>query len=235
MKNVYKKYETTHEEWALKQINCQINQGEFVYLVGSSGAGKSTFLKLLTVEEQITKGLIQIGNTDLSKLAPRRIHLYRRQIGIVKQDFLLMEQKTVFENIAYVLRALDVRSKDIKYLVEQVLEQVGMSHAKKLYPHELSQGQQQKVAIARSIVNQPKLLLVDEPTANLDDKSAVDVSRIFFQLNQQGTTIVMATHHSTLVNTLKNRVIEMHAGQIIRDEEQGTYGRENDYQDIFFI
>ena len=230
--NVEKKYTNV---CALNKVSLQIKQGEFAYLIGPSGAGKSTLIKLLTCEEQLTKGSLTVGNIDLSKLPDQQLPDYRRQLGVVPQDFFLIESLTVYKNLVHVLRAIEISSKEIKKKAIHALEEVGMLAYKNYYPDQLSVGQKQKIVLARAIVNEPKILLVDEPTANLDSKSAVEIMKILYQLNQKGTTILMATHNSTIVNTIRYRVLEINKGCIVRDQDEGSYGLWNDSRDIFVI
>ncbi|HCM88646.1 MULTISPECIES: ATP-binding cassette domain-containing protein [Vagococcus] len=231
--NVFKKY--TENSIALRNITLDIEQGEFIYLVGPSGAGKSTLIKLMTCEERLSHGLLNVGNVDLCRLPNQKIPEFRRQIGIIPQDIVLLESLTVYKNLVYVLHAIGEHRKNIKKKVTVALEEVGMLDYKDYYPDELSIGQKQKIAIARAILNQPKILLADEPTGNLDNKSAIDVMKILYQLNQKGTTILMATHNSTIVNTIRYRVLEIKKGMIVRDQKEGSYGLKSDYKDIFVI
>ncbi|MGY3746480.1 cell division ATP-binding protein FtsE [Vagococcus salmoninarum] len=231
--NVLKQYD--NNTWGLKGISCEIHQGEFIYLIGPSGAGKSTLIKLLTCEERLTGGQLQIGNADLGTLKDRRIPFLRRQLGIVSQEVLLINEVTVYRNLVYALQGIGVSHKLIKEKVFNALELVGMLAYKDHLPVELSQGQRQKISIARAIVNQPKIVIADEPTGNLDAKSSVEVMRIFYKLNQLGTTIMMATHNSTIVNTIRYRVIEIRNGEIIRDQKTGGYGLVDDEKDVYII
>ncbi|MEG0254325.1 MAG: ATP-binding cassette domain-containing protein [Vagococcus sp.] len=231
--NVYKEY--TEDQHVLENVSLDVKQGEFIYLIGPSGAGKSTLIKLLTCEERLTKGNLKIGNVDLIKLADHHIPEYRRQIGIVPQDIVLLSHLTVYKNLVYTLQAMEVDRKLIKGKALSALEKVGMLSFKNVFPTQLSIGQQQKVAIARAIVNNPKIILADEPTGNLDNKSAIDVMKIFYQLNQNGSTVLMATHNSTIVNTVRYRVLEMKHGKVVRDQMEGTYGLATDYRDMFVI
>lgn len=231
--NVYKKY--NEKQNALENISLNVNQGEFIYLIGPSGAGKTTLMKLLTCEERLTKGSLRIGNVDLLKLADHHIPDYRRQIGVVPQDIVLLNHLTVYKNLVYTLQAIEVDRKLIKIQALQALEKVGMLAFKNSFPSQLSIGQQQKVVIARAIVNNPKIILADEPTGNLDNKSAIEIMKILYQLNQSGSTILMATHNSTIVNTVRYRVLEMRQGKVVRDQKDGTYGLATDYRDMFVI
>lgn len=233
MANVYKQYSENMS--VLVNISFEIKQGEFLYLVGPSGAGKTTLIKLMTCEERLTEGFFKMGNVDLKNLPDQQIPIFRRQLGVVPQDIFLLDYLTVYKNLVNTLHAIEVNRKEIKNKVMRALEQVGMVDFKNAYPRELSIGQQQKIAIARAIVNQPKIILADEPTGNLDNKSAIEIMKIFYQLNQQGTTVIMATHNSTLVNTVRYRVLEIKKGRITRDQEQGSYGLSGDKKDIFVI
>ncbi|MEG2254467.1 MAG: ATP-binding cassette domain-containing protein [Vagococcus sp.] len=230
--NCIKKYSNVT---ALNHVSLEIKQGEFAYLIGPSGAGKTTLIKLLTCEEKVTTGSLIMGNVDLPRLQDSQIPEFRRQLGVVPQDFFLLESLTIYQNLVYVLRAIETKRKLIKEKALRALNEVGMLEYKHLFPKELSVGQRQKVAIARAIVNEPKILLADEPTGNLDNKSAIEVMKILYQLNQKGTTILMATHNSTIVNTIRYRVLEINKGQIIRDQDKGSYGRWNDDRDVFVI
>ncbi|MFC6348069.1 cell division ATP-binding protein FtsE [Vagococcus carniphilus] len=231
--NVYKKY--TEDNTALENISLKVDQGEFLYLVGPSGAGKSTLIKLLTCEERLTRGFLKIGNVDLLKLPDQHVPELRRQLGVVPQDIFLLDHLTVYKNLAYTLQAIEVERKKIKEKVLAALEKVGMLQFKNAYPNQLSIGQQQKIVIARAIVNDPKIILADEPTGNMDNKSAIEIMKILYKLNQSGTTILMATHNSTIVNTLRYRVLEINHGRIIRDQAEGSYGLATDYRDVFVI
>ena len=231
--HVYKKY--TEDNLALSDVSLDVSQGEFLYLIGPSGSGKSTIIKLLTCEERLTQGFLQIGTIDLLKLPEKKLPDYRRQIGVIPQDIFLFDHLTVYKNIVYSLNAIDFDRKKIKEKALAALSQVGMLSFKNDYPSELSIGQQQKVAIARAIVNNPKIILADEPTSNLDNKSSIEIMRILYKLNQDGATILMATHNSTIVNTVRNRVLEIDNGELVRDQSNGDYGLSTDNKDIFII
>nr|WP_240913529.1 ATP-binding cassette domain-containing protein [Vagococcus fluvialis] len=220
---------------ALSDVSLDVSQGEFLYLIGPSGSGKSTIIKLLTCEERLTQGFLQIGNIDLLKLPDKKLPDYRRQIGVIPQDIFLLDHLTVYKNIVYSLNAIDFDRKKIKEKALAALSQVGMLSFKNDYPSELSIGQQQKVAIARAIVNNPKIILADEPTSNLDNKSSIEIMRILYKLNQDGATVLMATHNSTIVNTVRNRVLEIDNGELVRDQSNGDYGLSTDNKDIFII
>ena len=221
MMNVTKKYNKGIT--AINNLSIQIKDGEFVYVVGPSGAGKSTFIKMMYREEKATKGRIRVGKYDLMKIRDRQIPYLRRYVGVVFQDFKLLQHKTVYENVAYAMEVIEKSPREIKRRVEDVLELVNLKHRMNNFPNELSGGEQQRVAIARAIVNTPGILIADEPTGNLDPETSMEIMDILERINEQGTTIVMATHNSQIVNEKKHRVIAIENGQIVRDQEQGEY------------
>ena len=225
MMNVTKKYNKGIT--AINNLSIQIKDGEFVYVVGPSGAGKSTFIKMMYREEKATKGRIRVGKYDLMKIKDRQIPYLRRYVGVVFQDFKLLQHKTVYENVAYAMEVIEKSPREIKRRVENVLELVNLKHRMNNFPNELSGGEQQRVAIARAIVNTPGILIADEPTGNLDPETSMEIMDILERINEQGTTIVMATHNSQIVNEKKHRVIAIENGQIVRDQEQGEYGYED--------
>ena len=225
MMNVTKKYNKGIT--AINNLSIQINDGEFVYVVGPSGAGKSTFIKMMYREEKVTKGRIRVGKYDLMKIRDRQIPFLRRYVGVVFQDFKLLQNKTVYENVAYAMEVIEKSPREIKRRVQEVLELVNLKHCVDNFPNELSGGEQQRVAIARAIVNTPGILIADEPTGNLDPDTSMEIMDILERINEQGTTIVMATHNSQIVNEKKHRVIAIENGQIVRDQEQGEYGYED--------
>ena len=225
MMNVTKKYNKGIT--AINNLSIQINDGEFVYVVGPSGAGKSTFIKMMYREEKATKGRIRIGKYDLMKIKDCQIPFLRRYVGVVFQDFKLLQNKTVYENVAYAMEVIEKSPREIKRRVQEVLELVNLKHCVDNFPNELSGGEQQRVAIARAIVNTPGILIADEPTGNLDPDTSMEIMDILERINEQGTTIVMATHNSQIVNEKKHRVIAIENGQIVRDQEQGEYGYED--------
>lgn len=225
MMNVTKRYNKGIT--AINNLSIQIKDGEFVYVVGPSGAGKSTFIKMMYREEKATKGRIRVGKYDLMKIRDRQIPFLRRYVGVVFQDFKLLQHKTVFENVAYAMEVIEKSPREIKRRVEDVLELVNLKHRMNNFPNELSGGEQQRVAIARAIVNTPGILIADEPTGNLDPETSMEIMDILERINEQGTTIVMATHNSQIVNEKKHRVIAIENGQIVRDQEQGEYGYED--------
>jgi cell division transport system ATP-binding protein len=225
MQDVYKKY--SNGVTAANGINVRIKQGEFVYVVGPSGAGKSTFIKMMYREERPTSGTIMINGVNLEKLKANKVPLLRRNIGVVFQDFKLLPTLTVYENVAFALEVIEEQPKYIKKQVMETLELVNLKHKARMLPTELSGGEQQRVSIARSIVNSPKVVIADEPTGNLDPETSWEIMNIFDEINTRGTTVVMATHNKEIVNTIKHRVIAIEGGKIIRDEQRGDYGYES--------
>lgn len=224
MNNVYKKY--PNGVVAANGITVDIRQGEFVYVVGPSGAGKSTFIKLMYREEKPTSGDVIINGTNLTTLKNNRVPFFRRQLGVVFQDFKLLPRLTVYENVAFALEVIEEHPKQIRKRVMDVLELVGLKHKVRMFPSELSGGEQQRVSIARSIVNMPKVVIADEPTGNLDPETSWEIMNIFEEINTMGTTIVMATHNREIVNTIRKRVIAIEGGLIVRDVNGGDYGYE---------
>ena len=222
MMNVTKKYNKGIT--AINNLSIQIKDGEFVYVVGPSGAGKSTFIKMMYREEKATKGRIRVGKYDLMKIKDRQIPFLRRYVGVVFQDFKLLQHKTVYENVAYAMEVIEKSPREIKRRVDEVLELVNLKHRMNNFPNELSGGEQQRVSIARAIVNTPKVLIADEPTGNLDPENSWEIMKLLDRINAQGTTVVMATHNSTIVNTIRHRVIAIENGRIIRDQAEGEYG-----------
>lgn len=210
---------------ALKGINLHVEPKEFVVIVGQSGAGKSTLLKLLTREEKPTTGKIIVGGIDYEHLKDRKIPYLRRKIGVVFQDFKLLPNKTVFENIAFALEIVGMSNKEIKHTIPKVIEIVGLTGKENSYPSELSGGERQRVAIARAVVRQPKILIADEPTGNLDPKHAWDVIRVLEKINKYGTTVLLTTHNQDIVAKLKRRVVTISDGQIVSDKVGGVYKR----------
>ncbi|WEV65313.1 cell division ATP-binding protein FtsE [Bifidobacterium sp. ESL0764] len=208
---------------ALDHINLDIERGDFVFLVGASGSGKTTLLSLLLREEEATDGEIRVAGNDLRRLTARQIPQYRRSIGFIFQDYKLLNNKTVWQNVAFALEVIGTRRSTIKSLVPKVLETVGLTGKEKNYPHELSGGEAQRVAIARAYVNHPQILLADEPTGNLDPTTSLGIMEVLDAINRTGTTIVMATHNEEIVNSMRKRVVELHAGKIVRDEAKGSY------------
>ncbi len=218
---VSKVYSRSHG--ALERISLHVEPREFVVLVGASGAGKSTLLKLLTKEEKPTSGKIVVGGIDYDKLKDKDIPLLRRKIGVVFQDFKLLPNKTVFENVGFALEIVGYGNREIHHTVPKVLEIVGLRGKEKRYPHELSGGERQRVAIARAIVRQPKILIADEPTGNLDPKHAWEVIKVLEKINHYGTTVLLTTHNQEIVNKLKRRVVVLEDGKLVSDRSSGSY------------
>jgi cell division transport system ATP-binding protein len=208
---------------ALSRINLHIQPKEFVSIVGPSGAGKSTLIKLLIREEIPTSGKIIVGGMDFDGLRRRHIPLVRRKIGVVFQDFKLLPQRNVFENIAFAMEIVGTRQRVINHTVPKVLQLVGLEGKEKNFPNELSGGERQRVAIARAVLRQPKILIADEPTGNLDPKHAWDIIELLLKINRFGTTVLLTTHNKEIVNALKRRVVSLKDGTIVRDEEKGLY------------
>src|SRR5699024_247234 len=224
MKDVYKKY--ANGVTALNGIDVDIDQGEFVYVVGASGAGKSTFIKLIYREEKVTEGTVIINDININELKERKVPYLRRDIGVIFQDFKLLPKLTVYENIAYALEVIGESPRTIRKRVMEVLEIVGLKNKARFIPDELSGGEQQRVSIARAIVNHPKIVIAAEPTGNLDPKTSSGLMDTFEEIDNRGTTIMMATHSKEIGNTIKNRVIGIEDGLIVRDEHRGEYGYE---------
>ena len=208
---------------ALTNVNINIDRGEFVFLVGPSGAGKSTFIKMLLKEVEPSTGNIVMGNEDLSKIKRRQIPYHRRKIGMVFQDFRLIPTLNVYENVAFAMRVVGASPKEIRKRVPMVLSLVGLSNKYKMFPTELSGGEQQRVSIARAIVNNPKVLIADEPTGNLDPETAKEIMELIDDINKAGTTVVMATHAKEIVNSMKKRVIAIDKGEVVSDVQKGGY------------
>lgn len=224
MNNVYKKY--PNGVVAANGISVDIGQGEFVYVVGPSGAGKSTFIKLMYREEVPTSGIVKVNGMDLTNMKRSQVPLFRRQLGVVFQDFKLLPKLTVYENVAFALEVIEEHPNMIRKRVMEVLELVGLKHKVRMFPNELSGGEQQRVSIARSIVNMPKVVIADEPTGNLDPETSWEIMRILEEINTRGTTVVMATHNREIVNQMRKRVITIDGGMIVRDVFGGDYGYE---------
>ena len=208
---------------ALDAVSLEVERGEFVFVVGQSGSGKSTLLRLVLKEEPVTGGTILVAGRDLSRLPERQVPRLRRQIGMVFQDFRLLPNKTVYQNVAFTLQVIGKSRSVIRQTVPETLRLVGLEGKEKRLPHELSGGEQQRVAIARAVVNKPPILLADEPTGNLDPGTSLEIVALLERINRSGTTIVMATHDRHIVNAFRKRVIELSNGQIVRDEVRGEY------------
>lgn len=208
---------------ALRNVNLSIEKGEFVFLVGPSGSGKSTLIKLLMKEETPTEGQVVLDGKTVSELPRRAVPYLRRNLGIVFQDFRLLHNKTVYENVAFAMQIIGAYPKEIRRRVPMCLGLVGLSNKSKAYPGELSGGEQQRVALARAIVNNPTLILADEPTGNLDPDTSRDIMMLLHEINQRGTTVIVATHDKNIVNWLQKRVIAIESGTVVRDQERGLY------------
>lgn len=209
---------------ALDEINLQIEQGEFVFLVGESGSGKSSLLRLMLREEKPTSGVVTVNDINVSKLPNRKVPAFRRTMGIVFQDFRLLPGKSVFDNVAFGMEVIGKSKKEILERTPAVLELVGLEEKAHRLPSELSGGEQQRVALARAFVNQPKLLLADEPTGNLDPSTSIGIMKLLDRINRTGTTIIMATHDVAIVDQMRKRLVQMENGKIVRDQERGLYG-----------
>lgn len=225
LQNVTKTY--LNGAQALIDVTMRVNKGEFVFLVGPSGAGKSTLTKLLYREEVPTRGQIILNGKNVIRMRPREVPYLRRKIGMVFQDFRLLPKKTVTENVAFALEVTGASNREIKRAVPAVLEMVSLTDKADAFPDHLSGGEQQRVCVARAIVNSPLLLIADEPTGNLDPETSWDLMKLFMAINRRGTTIIMATHAWDIVDDMKKRVIEMSGGRIVRDEEEGAYRNED--------
>ena len=220
--SVTKKY-TGQSQAALSDVNVDIDKGEFVFLVGQSGSGKSTFIRLILREYRPTRGTLYVAGKNLNQLRSWKVPALRRQIGTVFQDFRLLPRKTVYENVAFAMQVIGKPTKEIRSVVPDTLELVGLDGKQKRMPDELSGGEQQRVALARAFVNRPKILIADEPTGNLDPDTAVGIMKVLDRINRTGTTVVMATHDSTIVDQMRRRVIELEFGHVVRDENEGVY------------
>lgn len=212
---------------ALSDVSVKINSGDFVFLVGPSGSGKSTFIKMLLKEIEPTMGNITVADRNLSEIKRNQVPYYRRKIGMVFQDFRLIPTLNVYENVAFAMRVVEASQKEIRKRVPMVLSLVGLSHKYKMFPNELSGGEQQRVSLARAIVNNPSVLIADEPTGNLDPDTAKEIMELLEDINKSGTTIVMATHAKDIVDNMKKRVIAIEKGFIVRDDRKGMYENEN--------
>ncbi len=221
--NVSKQYKNSNTP-ALDGINLNIEQGEFVFLVGQSGSGKSSLLRLLLKEEKPSSGTVTVDGINVAKLPNRKVPAFRRTMGIVFQDFRLLPGKTVFDNVAFGMEVIGKSKKEIQQRIPALLDLVGLEEKAHRLPSELSGGEQQRVALARAFVNQPKLLLADEPTGNLDPSTSVGIMKLLDRINRTGTTIVMATHDVAIVDQMRKRIVQMENGKIIRDQERGMYG-----------
>lgn len=224
MRNVSKIYD--NGAVALDRASVDIESGEFVFIVGASGAGKSTFIKMLFREELPSSGELVVNGHDIRKMTRKEVPYLRRELGVIFQDYRLLPDKTVFENVAFAMQVIEAPRRLMQRSVNSVLDVVGLRDKYKCFPHQLSGGEQQRVAIARAIVNDPAIVIADEPTGNLDPETSWDIMDIFTRINRAGTTIVMATHDKAIVDTMRRRVIAIEDGRIVRDEARGGYGYE---------
>lgn len=224
MQDIWKTYaDGTH---ALRGVSIRIDRNDFVYLVGPSGAGKSTFMKLIYREEVPSKGQISVNGFNIGKLKPRKIPYVRRNIGVIFQDFRLLQKMTVFENIAFAMEVIEAPKKLIRKRTMEVIELVGLKGKHNSLPTQLSGGEQQRVAIARAIINNPSVIVADEPTGNLDPETSWGIMNLLEEINLRGATIIMATHNREIVNSIRKRVIAIENGEIVRDQARGEYGYE---------
>lgn len=214
---------------ALKDVDLEIARGEFVYIVGTTGSGKSTLLRMITREILPTRGQVSVGDVNLRKMRPADVPFYRRDIGLVAQDFKLIPHLTVFENVSFVMEAMAVPPKMVEYRASKVIEQVGLWHRRFMRPPQLSGGEQQRVVIARALANSPSLFVADEPTGNLDFKTSVEVMKILLAINAAGVTVVMSTHNQYIVDSYRQRVVELSSGKIVRDELAGGGALNDDF------
>ena len=220
--NVSKRYD--NGVMALDNVSVKIDKGEFVFLVGPSGAGKSTFIKAILKEVDITTGKVYVDDLQVTKLHRRRVPFLRRKVGVVFQDFRLLPNKTVYENIAFAMEIVGTPQRNIRKQVPMILALVGLSGKGNFYPNQLSGGEQQRVSIARSMINNPPILIADEPTGNLDPDTSWEIMKVLRIINRRGTTILMATHDREIVDIMKKRVIALEKGQVARDDKVGVYG-----------
>ena len=226
LKNVYKRYD--NGVTALCDVNLQISKGEFVFIIGASGSGKSTLIKLLYRQEKPTKGEVYVGGINVSKLRNGKIYKLRRKLGIVFQDYKLLPKLTVYENVAFALEVYGLKSDEVRKRTLKAIEQVGLKDKLRSYPDQLSGGEQQRVSIARAIVNDPKVLICDEPTGNLDPKTSMEIMKVIDDINKDlGTTIIMATHDEKIVNKMKKRVVIIEKGLVAKDIMKGKYKNES--------
>jgi cell division transport system ATP-binding protein len=209
---------------ALEDVNIEVRKGEFVFVVGPSGSGKSTFIRLLLKEEEPSRGNIWVAGKNIAQLSPWKIPYLRRNVGTVFQDFKLLPEKTVFENVGFALEVIGKQRHVIDRRVPEILELVGLGKKLNNYPEELSGGEQQRVSIARAFVNRPLILLADEPTGNLDPSTSVEIMKLLDRINRTGTTVIMATHDNAIVDAMRRRVVELDRGQVVRDQARGVYG-----------
>ena len=221
LENVSKSY--AKGQPALNDVSLHIDKGEFVFIVGNSGSGKSTLIKLLLKELEPTSGTIIVNDQNLGKMKSRKVPKYRRGVGVVFQDFRLLKDRNVYENVAFAQRVIERPNRVIKKRVPEILTLVGLAEKYKSFPRELSGGEQQRVALARALVNRPNILLADEPTGNLDPKNSLEIMKLLEEINERGTTVLVVTHNREIVNSFRKRVITMRKGVIVSDEEEGGY------------
>lgn len=221
LENVSKSY--AKDQPALNDVSLHIDKGEFVFIVGNSGSGKSTLIKLLLKELEPTSGTIIVNDQNLGKMKRRKVPKYRRGVGVVFQDFRLLKDRNVYENVAFAQRVIERPNRVIKKRVPEILTLVGLAEKYKSFPRELSGGEQQRVALARALVNRPNILLADEPTGNLDPKNSLEIMKLLEEINERGTTVLVVTHNREIVNSFRKRVITMRKGVIVSDEEEGGY------------
>ena len=221
LENVSKSY--AKGQPALNDVSLHIDKGEFVFIVGNSGSGKSTLIKLLLKELEPTSGTIIVNDQNLGKMKRRKVPKYRRGVGVVFQDFRLLKDRNVYENVAFAQRVIERPNRVIKKRVPEILTLVGLAEKYKSFPRELSGGEQQRVALARALVNRPNILLADEPTGNLDPKNSLEIMKLLEEINERGTTVLVVTHNTEIVNSFRKRVITMRKGVIVSDEEEGGY------------
>ena len=221
LENVSKSY--AKGQPALNDVSLHIDKGEFVFIVGNSGSGKSTLIKLLLKELEPTSGTIIVNDQNLGKMKRRKVQKYRRGVGVVFQDFRLLKDRNVYENVAFAQRVIERPNRVIKKRVPEILTLVGLAEKYKSFPRELSGGEQQRVALARALVNRPNILLADEPTGNLDPKNSLEIMKLLEEINERGTTVLVVTHNREIVNSFRKRVITMRKGVIVSDEEEGGY------------
>ncbi len=225
LKDVMKRY--ANGTVALKNVNLRINKGEFVFIVGSSGSGKSTLLKLILKEEDVTEGEVLVNGHKVTSMPRKEVPYLRRSLGVVFQDFRLLPNKTVYENVAFAMQITEALPKEIRRQVPMALALVGISRKANAYPSQLSGGEQQRVALARALVNKPALLIADEPTGNLDPETSWEIMKLLNEINQRGTTVIVVTHEKGIVDTMKKRVLALEKGEIVRDQQKGMYGDED--------
>jgi len=225
LRNVSKTY--ANGTVALRDINLRLDKGEFVFLVGPSGSGKSTLVKLLLKEEDATEGEVYVNGYDVTSMTRQEIPYLRRSLGVVFQDFRLLPNKTVYENVAFAMIITEALPKEIRRQVPMALALVGLSRKANMYPHQLSGGEQQRVGLARALVNNPALLIADEPTGNLDPETSWEIMKLLSEINHRGTTVIVATHEKSIVDAMKKRVVAISKGVIVRDQEKGLYRDED--------